>query len=413
FSNWIITRLLRIAATPNCNTLHKNICDVICSLLFLFKMKSCSVFEVLTKDLLQLFQDLIVLHERDAQKHLWGDGLVWPVTIKQFSSNISDQVGYLRLAPLQLMGLPNVECLEVMLMSVLTDIVADVFFVRQDTILWGIGCSLLEYGSPQVKTLAMKFLVKLIHLGGPPEQLASAFFTVFLEILQSALEMDTEESELFGEPLLLLVRTLLPLEADFYKNIEPVYLNMLLEKLSALFEGDVFRCLQSEKLRAAFCHILQYFLEFVPAGYESALQIRKTHVSTICGIFVNVLGTQEEQEYLLSPLYTALKTQVEEIFQELHQNQLETSDSDGWSSSSDEVPEKRRRLSLPTKHPKKSPAPLILSPVDMKLKSTLWNTITKKAASLISLLEKEILTADVLQTVEGIAVILRLAALCT
>ncbi|XP_029885145.1 serine/threonine-protein kinase ATR isoform X1 [Aquila chrysaetos chrysaetos] len=412
FSNWIITRLLRIAATPNCNVLHKNICDVICSLLFLFKMKNCSIFEVLTRDLLQLFQDLIFLHERGAQKHLWGDGLVWPVTVKRFSSNTGDNVGYLRLAPLQLMGMPNVECLEVMLMSILTDIVADVFFVRQDIILWGIGCSLLEYGSPKVKALAVKFLVKLIHLGGPPEQLASVFFTVFFGILQSALEMDTEESELFGEPFLLLVRTLLPFEADSYRNIEPVYLNMLLEKLCALFEDDVFRCLQSEKLKAAFCHILQYFLEFVPTGYESALQVRKVHISTICRVFVNVLGTQEEQEYLVSPLYTALKIQMEEIFQELHQNQLDTSDTDGWSSSGDEVPEKRQRLSLPTKHPKKSPAPVILSPVDMKLKSTLWNAITKKAASLMFILEREILTADILQTVEGIAVILRLAALC-
>uniref|UniRef100_A0A8C3KDA1 Serine/threonine-protein kinase ATR n=1 Tax=Calidris pygmaea TaxID=425635 RepID=A0A8C3KDA1_9CHAR len=323
FSNWIITRLLRIAATPNCNTLHKNICDVICSLLFLFKMKDCSIFEVLTKDLLLLFQDLIFLHERDAQKHLWGDVLVWPVTVKRFSSNTSDNVGYLRLAPLQLMGMPNVECLEVILMSILTDIVADVFFVRQDIILWGIGCSLLEYGTPKVKVLAVKFLVKLIHLGGPPEQLASVFFTVFFGILQSILEMDTEESELFGEPFLQLVRTLLPFEADSYKNIEPVYLNMLLEKLCALFEGNVFRCLQSEKLKAAFCHILQYFLEFVPTGYESALQVRKVRVSTICGIFL----------YLSS-------------------------------------------------------------------------------ASLIFILEKEILSADVLQTVEGIAVILRLAALC-
>lgn len=48
----------------------------------------------------------------------------------------------------------------------------------------------------------------------------------------------------------------------------------------------------------------------------------------------------------------------------------------------------------------------------MKLKSALWNAIAKKAASLILILEKEILTADILQTVEGIAVILRLAALC-
>ncbi|XP_015132446.2 serine/threonine-protein kinase ATR [Gallus gallus] len=412
FSNWIITRLLRIAATPSCITLHKNISDVICSLLFLFKMKSCSIFETLTRDLLQLFQDLIFLHERDTQKQLWGDVLVWPVTVKRFSSNASDNVAYLRLAPLHLMGMPNVECLEVILLSILMDIAADVFFVRQDTVLWGIGCSLLEYGCPKVKALAMNFLIKLIHLGGPPEQLASVFFTVFFGILHSALEMDTEELELCGEPFLQLVRTLMPFEADSYKNIEPVYLNMLLEKLCALFEGDMFMHLRSEKLKAAFCHILQYFLELVPPGYESALQVRKVHVNTICKVFVSVLGTQEEQEYLVSPLYTVLKTQTEEIYQELHQSQLDTSDTSGWSSSSDEVPQKRRRLSLPAKHPKKSPAPDLLSPVNMKLKSTLWNAITKKAASLISVLEKESLTANVLQTAEGIAIILQLAALC-
>lgn len=48
----------------------------------------------------------------------------------------------------------------------------------------------------------------------------------------------------------------------------------------------------------------------------------------------------------------------------------------------------------------------------MKLKSTLWNAITKKATSLISILEKESLTANILQTAEGIAIILQLAALC-
>lgn len=259
-------------------------------------MKSCSIFETLTRDLLQLFQDLIFLHERDTQKQLWGDVLVWPVTVKRFSSNASDNVAYLRLAPLHLMGMPNVECLEVILLSILMDIAADVFFVRQDTVLWGIGCSLLEYGCPKVKALAMNFLIKLIHLGGPPEQLASVFFTVFFGILHSALEMDTEELELCREPFLQLVRTLMPFEADSYKNIEPVYLNMLLEKLCALFEGDMFMHLRSEKLKAAFCHILQYFLELVPPGYESALQVRKVHVNTICKVFVSVLGTQEEQE---------------------------------------------------------------------------------------------------------------------
>lgn len=63
---------------------------------------------------------------------------------------------------------------------------------------------------------------------------------------------------------------------------------------------------------------------------------------------------------------------MEEIFQELHQNQLDTSDTDGWSSSSDEVPEKRRRLSLPTKHPKKSPAPVMYDAYSITTFIVMW-----------------------------------------
>lgn len=63
---------------------------------------------------------------------------------------------------------------------------------------------------------------------------------------------------------------------------------------------------------------------------------------------------------------------MEETFQELHQNQLDTSDTDGWSSSGDEVPEKRRRLSLPTKHPKKSPAPVMYDTYSITTFIVMW-----------------------------------------
>jgi len=75
----------------------------------------------------------------------------------------------------------------------------------------------------------------------------------------------------------------------------------------------------------------------------------------------------------VSPLYTVLKTQTEEIYQELHQSQLDTSDTSGWSSSSDEVPQKRRRLSLPAKHPKKSSAPDLYATHSVTTFIVIWN----------------------------------------
>ncbi|KYO33910.1 serine/threonine-protein kinase ATR isoform B [Alligator mississippiensis] len=164
----------------------------------------------------------------------------------------------------------------------------------------------------------------------------------------------------------------------------------------------------SENLPEAECSCIEF------TGYESALQDRKAHIGTICTIFVDVLGSQVDQEYVVSPLYAALKTEGLEIIQEFqHWNQLDASDTDGWSSSSDEVPEKRKRLSLSIKNQKKSLVPPVLNSVNMNVKSTLWNAVNKKAESLIFLLEQDTLPADVLQTVEGITVILRLAALCT
>lgn len=244
--------------------------------------------------MLQLLQDLILLHERDAERQ--GNLLSWPVVMNRFSSNATVHLGFLSSVPLQLMTMNDVECLEMVLMRILTDIASDMFFKQQDIILWAIGCSLLEYGSPKVKSCSLTFLIELIQLGGPPEQLASSFFSVFFGILKSMLEIDAQKLQLYEEPLSMLIRTFFPFEKHSHENIEPIYLNILLEKLHALFDADVLRFLPSEKLKKALCHILQYFLTFVPAGYESAIPVRKTRINSICRVFVGVVGSQVEQE---------------------------------------------------------------------------------------------------------------------
>ncbi|XP_042314459.1 serine/threonine-protein kinase ATR [Sceloporus undulatus] len=412
FSSWIIARLLRVASTPNCHVLHENISHVICSLLCVFKVRNSAVFDLLTREVLDLLHDLILLHERSMERCSQGSLLSWPVTVSRFLCNSNMHLGCLSSVHLQLMGMSNVECLEITLMRILTDIVSYLFFKRQDIILWGIGCSLLDYGSPKVKVLSMTFLTELVQLGGPPEELASSFFSILFGILQSIPEMDAGKLELYEEPLSVLVRTVFPFETHSYENIEPIYLSILLEKIHALFEADVLRILQSEKMKSVLCHMLQYFMVFVPPGYESAVPVRKTCINSICRLFVSVIGTQVDQEYLQGPLYAALKTEAANIIQGLQRsNNPETSDTDGGSSSSDEVPEKRLRLSL--KQSKKSSMPAERSPVNMTVKSMLWNLISKRAESLLLLMEQDILPREVLETIEGISLIFQLASLCS
>lgn len=282
--------------------LHKKICEVICSLLFLFKSKSPAIFGVLTKELLHFFEDLISFHRRNAVGHL----VEWPVVVSRFLSQLDEHVGYLQPAPLQFMNMQNLEYIEVTLLTVLIRIIAVVFFRRQELVLWRIGCVLLDCGSPKIKSLAISLLTELFELGGLPAQPASTFFRSFVELIAHLVEMDADELKLYEEPLSKLIKTLFPFEAEAYRSIEPVYLNMLLEKLCVMFEDSLLMRLKSDLLKAALCHLLQYFLKYVPAGYESALQVRKVYVRNICRALVDVLGVQVNAEvshflgYLLS-----------------------------------------------------------------------------------------------------------------
>ncbi|XP_008156798.2 serine/threonine-protein kinase ATR [Eptesicus fuscus] len=404
FSNWIIRRLLRIAATPSCHMLHKKICEVICSLLFLFKTKSPAIFGVLTKELLHLFEDLIYLHRRNAMGHF----VEWPVVVSRFLSQLDEHVGYLQPAPLKFMNMQNLEFIEVTLLTVLIRIIAIVFFRRQELLLWRIGCVLLEYGSPKIKSLSIRLLTELFELGGLPAQLASPFFNSFLGLLKHLVEMDADQLKLYEEPLSKLIKTLFPFEAEAYRNIEPVYLNMLLEKLCVMFENGVLMWLKSDLLKGAFCHLLQYFLKYVPAGYESALQVRKVYVKNSCRALVDVLGIQVDAEYLLGPLYAALKMESMEIIEEVQIQQ------ENLGSKSDEISPKRRRLSSSLNSSKRATKQTEeINHVDMNKKSILWSALKQKAESLQTLLDCSSLKNPVTETLEGIAIVLQLTALCT
>ncbi|KAG9494230.1 hypothetical protein GDO78_001862 [Eleutherodactylus coqui] len=365
FSNWIITRLLRIAATPSCKPLHKKIAGVLHSLLFLFKNKSPALFGKLTNDFLHLFEDLIHLHRESLEA-----SAEWPSAVSRFLSNGMESQGTLRSAPFHLGNIQQVESLETTMLMVLTDNDADIsafYFQRQSLVLWGIGCSLLDYGGSQLKVLALHFLKELISLGGPPDQPAHFFFTMFFGMLAYINDMDIEEQSLFEVPLLHFVKVLFPLEPESHLNIQPVYLNMLLKKLALMFEGGILKVVQSGTLREALCHIVQYFLTIVPVGYESAKEVRGDHVRCICKAFVDVLGNQSQQmNIFLSMITLTVAFTINRAV-----------------------------------------------PVDMKSKIPIWRDINQKFSSLLHTLEGEMAEDGVVCPLEGITVIMHLAAVCT
>uniref|UniRef100_A0A8C5MNU7 Serine/threonine-protein kinase ATR n=1 Tax=Leptobrachium leishanense TaxID=445787 RepID=A0A8C5MNU7_9ANUR len=412
FSNWIIRRLLRIAAAPSCEALREKISIVIHSLLFLFKLKKPYLFGILAKGLLSLFEDLVYLHEQSLEQ-----SVKWPAPVCRFLCEEAENVAYLRSVPFELINMKHVESLEITLLMVFTNRESDIsafYFQRQNLFLWGIGCNLLDYGSPPVKSLSLCFIKELVKLGGPPEQPANLFFTVFFGLLSNIKEMDPEELSLYEIPLLELVTILFPLESESYLYIEPVYLNMLLQRLAAVFEGGVLKDIPSDPLRRALCYMFQYFLCFVPPGYESALEVRQTHVRCITKAFIEVLGVQSQQAHMVQPLYAALREDGLKCIHHAPRTQPPSADSSSGSSSSDEVQEKRPRLSLSAKPSKRQSSVTVTNLVDMKLKSSLWKDIAGKLSEFLRHLEsKDLSDEDVMSVVEGVSVTVHVAALCT
>ncbi len=50
------------------------------------------------------------------------------------------------------------------------------------------------------------------------------------------------------------------------------------------------------EVKATLCEVFCFVLEFVPLGYECAVQIRKERVAAICKALIKTIGTQDQQE---------------------------------------------------------------------------------------------------------------------
>uniref|UniRef100_A0A4W3HYM3 Serine/threonine-protein kinase ATR n=1 Tax=Callorhinchus milii TaxID=7868 RepID=A0A4W3HYM3_CALMI len=413
FSNWIISRLLRIAAAPNCQALHNRIVKVVRSLLWVFKSRNPSIFRAQTKEFFDLFQDLIWLGE---ENHFKEDSSMWPFVVKHYTVADERNAGYLTPAPLQMASMSQVEQLEEVLLKILSSLLPGVFCRRQQLIVWGIGCSLLEQGSPKIRSIVLAMISQLIDLGGPPpEEVANGFFTNLIWLLGLMSQVESNELQMYEEPFAQLMRSLFPLSSEQLTDtlgIQPVYLDMVMDSLSGLMGNGLLKRIESEKLRDALCHLFQHFLTLALSGLTAALPTQKTQIRRICKALIEMIGTQTKQEYLVNCLCTALRAEGIAVIQDLQlreQIALEEVCDTEQGNSGDEVPEKRPRLSCPARAGQHTVSPAEIGPVEMKLKSELWCALCTRLTSLQDIQSQK----EAVIILEGIVIIFRLAALCT
>ncbi|KAJ8270327.1 hypothetical protein GJAV_G00113060 [Gymnothorax javanicus] len=403
FSKWMITRLLRIAAAQECESLHQKIASVICSLLHLFRAKSPIIFGVLMKELIGLSQDLVSICGRN----VFAGPPVWPIALERFTVTPTNAASYLTPSTLEVTSVVSVEMLKITTLGVLTNILQGMFFRSEIHAIWEVGCTDMARGSAKVKKAAMTLLRQVVELGGFPERQAQAFFSAYLQVLGSLATVSPENLKVYELELQQLSRLVFVPEWQVYMRFEQIHLNALMEMLHRLLVEGKLAELGSVAARATLCKTFCFLLISVPPGYESAAQIRRERVNNICKALIKTIGSQPHMEYLEGYLHAALMSERMELDQEPPN---ESSSSEDADRTVNEIPAKRLCLSLGPLSGKTSKNPLLANQAEVKLRSDVWALVDTRLEELVAQL-KDQPGSQTICTMEGVAVILHLAAL--
>uniref|UniRef100_A0A8B9RAG0 Serine/threonine-protein kinase ATR n=1 Tax=Astyanax mexicanus TaxID=7994 RepID=A0A8B9RAG0_ASTMX len=290
FSRWIITRLLRIAAAPECSVLHQKISSVICSLLHLFRAKGPVIFGAFAREFIGMVQDLLLLYAQCGAPS-WA----WPAPVERFAVNPRPAVPYLTPSTLQLSSRKSAQALLAATLTVLANVLQGVFFPREVGRIWDSCCVLLCDGSPRLKAVSMELLTRIVALGGFPEDHAQVFFTAYLSVLDSLSGNEESEFSVYGSEFLALTRRVFVPEPGGHARFQRVHLNLLMDAVHRLVLGGSVERVERPEVRTTLCQLFCFMLEFVPPGYESAVLIRKERVTAVCRTMVQSIGTHLDQ----------------------------------------------------------------------------------------------------------------------
>ncbi|KAJ0008617.1 hypothetical protein NQD34_016032 [Periophthalmus magnuspinnatus] len=219
FSKWVLVRMLRVAASPDCEVIHDRICDVLSLLLHTLRVRAPLIYGRLTKELISLLQNLSnIIHDHlltlAGQGHILGvhSRSQWPVTLN--SLNICNASSYLTPSPLVLPDPASLESLTVVTIKIITDSLRGVVSPRDLSVAWESSCYLLSNGTIRLKKAAMVMLRELVEMGDFPKLQSHNFFMAFVELLEVHTDLPSSDTELdkpYDGELLKLTHSTVPL----------------------------------------------------------------------------------------------------------------------------------------------------------------------------------------------------------
>uniref|UniRef100_A0A7N8X5H1 Serine/threonine-protein kinase ATR n=1 Tax=Mastacembelus armatus TaxID=205130 RepID=A0A7N8X5H1_9TELE len=372
FSRWVTVRLLRVAAAPDCDVIHGRVSSVLCSLLHAMRVRAPFIFSGLTQELLYLAQDLSnILYAHIAT--LAGQGHTldihtqsrWPVTLECFALSPGCASSYLTPSTLVLPSPAALESLTVVTIGLITNVLRGVVSRHDLSVAWEVACSILTNGNTRLRKLSMVMLRHLVELGGFPEMQSHKFITAYQQLLESHSYTNThlDEKRTYEGELLHLTRCVFQSSAGSHKHFEPISLSQIFECVCTLGGAGVKL---GTEVSESLCLLFRFLLSVAPV-YESAALLRRQRVTDVCRILARTIGTENQAEQISFQIL---------LFKVL----------------------------------------CVPSELDMRVQSEVWAVVNSRLEELLTFLNSDAAepgTTQTLSALEGLALILHLAALCS
>uniref|UniRef100_A0A4W6DWN3 Serine/threonine-protein kinase ATR n=1 Tax=Lates calcarifer TaxID=8187 RepID=A0A4W6DWN3_LATCA len=356
FSKWVAMRFLRVAAAPDCDIIHGRVSAVLCSLLHTLRVRAPFIFSHLTQELIFLAQDLSnILYTHIAtltgQGHALGNHTQnrWPVTLKYFSIS-GCASSYLTPSPLVLASPAALESLTAVMIGVITDALRGVVSRHDLSVAWEMACSILANGNTRLRKLSMVMLRQLVELGGFPQTQSPEFFTAYLQLLETHSYTCTANTH--SDEKQPYEGELLHLTRCVFQSSGASHTHFEPIYLSRMFECVCTLGGAGVKLGTEVTESLCLLFSFLLSApvYESAALLRRQRVTEVCRTLARNVGTENQAE------------------------------------------------------------------LDMRVRSEVWAVVNSRLEELLALLNSDSAGPEATQTLsalEGLALILHLAALCS
>ncbi|XP_029349910.1 serine/threonine-protein kinase ATR [Echeneis naucrates] len=405
FSKWVTVRLLRVAAAPDCDVIHGRVAAVLCSLLHTLRVRAPCIFCHLTQELISLAQDLsniLYTHVTTlaGQGHALDSQNRWPVTLECFSMSPGCASSYLTPSPLLLSSPAALESLIDVTIGVITNALRGVLSHRDLSVAWETACAILANGNTRLRKIAMVMLRRLVELGGFPQTQGHVFFTAYLQLLETHYYICTrstclDETQPYEGELLQLTRCVFQSSGACHTRFEPIYLSQMFECVCTLGGASVKL---GTEVTESLCLLFSSLLSVAPV-YETAASLRRQRVTEVCRTLARTVGTENQSECAEGFLKAALKAETAMVLQEAGDGQIAAKKTCKSSSSSVNKTAKTPSVEL-----------------DMRARSQVWAVVNCRLEELLTLLNSDSAepgTTQTLSALEGLALILHLAALCS